>query len=635
MTWRNWWLDARLAVPAHFFDMAVFTAIIFSTNGYTSPFFLFFILPLLSAAIRWGWRETALTAAALVLLLHHRRVCSLPAAKRSSFSASSCAAATLLILSAVLIWFGIHQQFTRLFFSVDELDRRIGRDEDPLRQALRAGDECGPGRARAALLVGSAGERQFDGLRVIGSAERPVELDRPLMRERVPVVLFDLDRNRIAEPAQSTAGIGSLPADKLLDNAEAFATLGAVEGLVADVRTRTRATAGSSSGTFPTCPSITSSSASSSAGPRARSSTVTRCISAIEEGAAARTRLSLARDVHDSVVQFLAGAAFRVEAIMRGSRVGRAGRDDLKELKRLLIEEQGEIRGFVSALRRDRELELAEAVEELQALAQRLEPAMVDRLPDRGGQRRGARSRSGSSSTSSSCFAKRSPTRSVTAAPAGSTSRLRVERRPASAAGEGQWLAALPCKRQFAGRALVAQGAGRSRPRFALAAIRSRAARTSSSPFHWRSGRMTRILLADDHPMIGAALEVLLRGTEYELIGRARSGSDALAQVQRLKPDLLLLDVNMPDGSGLEVLRQLREFEARTDRHPADGRHGRFAAARGRPARAGGHRPQDIRPGPAARMHRDSVGKGERWVDPEVEERTHHARRSAPRGRLR
>ena len=42
--------------------MAVFTAIIFSTNGYTSPFFLFFILPLLSAAIRWSWRETLLTA---------------------------------------------------------------------------------------------------------------------------------------------------------------------------------------------------------------------------------------------------------------------------------------------------------------------------------------------------------------------------------------------------------------------------------------------------------------------------------------------------------------------------------------------------------------------------------------------
>jgi two-component system nitrate/nitrite response regulator NarL len=69
---------------------------------------------------------------------------------------------------------------------------------------------------------------------------------------------------------------------------------------------------------------------------------------------------------------------------------------------------------------------------------------------------------------------------------------------------------------------------------------------------------MTRVLIADDHPMIAAALEVLLRGTDYELVGRARSGADALSQVQKFKPDVLLLDVNMPDGSGIEVLRQLR-----------------------------------------------------------------------------
>lgn len=69
---------------------------------------------------------------------------------------------------------------------------------------------------------------------------------------------------------------------------------------------------------------------------------------------------------------------------------------------------------------------------------------------------------------------------------------------------------------------------------------------------------MTRVLIADDHPMIAAALDVLLRETEYQLVGRARSGADALAQVQRHKPDILLLDVHMPDRSGLEVLQQLR-----------------------------------------------------------------------------
>jgi signal transduction histidine kinase len=95
-------------------------------------------------------------------------------------------------------------------------------------------------------------------------------------------------------------------------------------------------------------------------------------LDAIETGAAVRARLSLARDVHDSIVQFLAGAAFRIEAIKRSARSGAAVAPDLDELKRLFVEEQSEIRGYVMALRQHRDLELAEAVAELRALAERL-----------------------------------------------------------------------------------------------------------------------------------------------------------------------------------------------------------------------------------------------------------------------
>jgi two-component system nitrate/nitrite response regulator NarP len=141
---------------------------------------------------------------------------------------------------------------------------------------------------------------------------------------------------------------------------------------------------------------------------------------------------------------------------------------------------------------------------------------------------------------------------------------------------------------------------------------------------------MTRILLADDHPMIGAALEVLLRGTEYELIGRARSGSDALLQVQRLKPDLLLLDVNMPDGSGLEVLRQLRESKrAPTVVLLTAGMDDSQLLTADRLA------PEGIvlkTSDPALLLECiEKVGKGESWVDPEIEERTHIAKERASR----
>lgn len=69
---------------------------------------------------------------------------------------------------------------------------------------------------------------------------------------------------------------------------------------------------------------------------------------------------------------------------------------------------------------------------------------------------------------------------------------------------------------------------------------------------------MTRLLLADDHPMIRAALEVLLRDTGFEIVGMAGSGEAALQSVDQLRPDLILLDIQMPGGTGIEVLRQLR-----------------------------------------------------------------------------
>ena len=69
---------------------------------------------------------------------------------------------------------------------------------------------------------------------------------------------------------------------------------------------------------------------------------------------------------------------------------------------------------------------------------------------------------------------------------------------------------------------------------------------------------MTRLLLADDHPMIRTAIEVLLRDTSYEIVGAATSGAETLAAVERLKPDVILLDLQMPDGTGMDVFRELK-----------------------------------------------------------------------------
>lgn len=68
---------------------------------------------------------------------------------------------------------------------------------------------------------------------------------------------------------------------------------------------------------------------------------------------------------------------------------------------------------------------------------------------------------------------------------------------------------------------------------------------------------MTTILLADDHPMIRTAIEVLLRDTGYEIVGTAATGDEAFALLAQLRPEILLLDLQMPGGSGMEVIRRL------------------------------------------------------------------------------
>ena len=74
---------------------------------------------------------------------------------------------------------------------------------------------------------------------------------------------------------------------------------------------------------------------------------------------------------------------------------------------------------------------------------------------------------------------------------------------------------------------------------------------------------MSRILLADDHPMIRTALEALLRGTDFDIVATSATGEDALRDIARVEPDLLLLDLQMPGGTGMDVIRTLNSAGAK------------------------------------------------------------------------
>jgi two-component system nitrate/nitrite response regulator NarP len=128
--------------------------------------------------------------------------------------------------------------------------------------------------------------------------------------------------------------------------------------------------------------------------------------------------------------------------------------------------------------------------------------------------------------------------------------------------------------------------------------------------------------------MIAAALQMLLRESDYELLGRARSVAEANSQLNKLKPELLLLDVNLPDGTGLDVLKRLRRARSRPKviLLTAGMDDSQLLSA-------GDLEPEGMvlktsDPGLLIECM-DAVVAGKRWIDREIEQRTRHAQERA------
>jgi len=366
VTWNNWWLDAKLAGPAHAVDIGLFTVLVLLTEGYTSPYFIFFVFVLLAAAIRWGWRETALTAILLAILF---LMVGLVAAKSSvGFQLYRYIVRTghLVILSLIIIWFGVHQWRARFQSSTEDLLAEPMLDRSPLETGLSAAMGALNASRGAFFWVDESGGSKSvvadNGALTSATADFAiVPTPRPF--------LYDVARNRtLTRDAERTLVAGSTGVGI---NSGIAAAFGPGEGLAIPVR------AGTGEGQLFLEGIRGLSTDHIDLGEQLAVDLVAHfqrhaLLKAAAESAEASSRIALARDLHDSVVQFLAGAAFRLEAMKRSEASGRKLEPDLNELKQLMMQEQGELRAFITALRSGSRIPFADLAKDLRTLTERL-----------------------------------------------------------------------------------------------------------------------------------------------------------------------------------------------------------------------------------------------------------------------
>lgn len=67
-----------------------------------------------------------------------------------------------------------------------------------------------------------------------------------------------------------------------------------------------------------------------------------------------------------------------------------------------------------------------------------------------------------------------------------------------------------------------------------------------------------KVLIADDHEVVRCGLSSLLEGTDIDVIAETKTGEETLALLQKKKPDVVLLDIRMPEGDGLHTLGRIK-----------------------------------------------------------------------------
>jgi signal transduction histidine kinase len=347
----NWWWDHRLAWPALVVDIAAFLAAVFFTEGggddFTSPFLGFFTFLMLATTLRWDWRVTAVVGLAVTALYLVVGIGLSAAGIDFDIPRFGRRVAYMLVLALILIWFGLQrrEQYIERFVGLGELATSLNL---PLESALAYAIEQ-TGAARGAI-AWDDGEEPAMELRAQGMSATPQRIGPDELSDEnafgAKARLFSADRQRSltassrARPTASTRPVSEPLAD-LLGIGEGLALPfssgnGRGEIIVAGIR-----------GLCSDDVAIGQLIAREVGAALDRHATLVLS----HQTALARSRDALARDLHDSVAQSLAGAALRLEGLRKSIQAGRDPEQEILQLKAALRAEQTQVRDMIGRLR--------------------------------------------------------------------------------------------------------------------------------------------------------------------------------------------------------------------------------------------------------------------------------------------
>ncbi|MBB4612165.1 sensor histidine kinase [Novosphingobium taihuense] len=372
VAWRSWWFDFRLATLAQGLDIAMFLAAVYFTESrfteFQSPFLALAAFLLVASMVRWNWRATVLTA---VVLLSTNLIFGISLYKLGvDIDLFRFVRRTIymILLSSMLIWLSMSRGSGRTVTLPDPSGIPGERRDMVFDAALALVSRCF-GAGHVAFAFASSEEpwielRRLDGSAITSSQLAPEDYAEELLAPR-PAAVFDINRGRMLTHAQNDPSI--ICAEEALQSRLARA-LGADTGIIVSVQSVT--------GSGHLIAWDTEALSFDDIGLMAAvADELGRALDREEMARLARNaaetgvRHAVARDLHDSVAQFLAGTLFRLEALRRWIREGNDPEGEIDSIKNALRREQGQLRLLIERLRRgqesDRRTDIAEELNDL------------------------------------------------------------------------------------------------------------------------------------------------------------------------------------------------------------------------------------------------------------------------------